>query len=651
MPKCKWIISNHSRESISEIAQANNVPKFMAATLITRNLTDRDSIARFMRCEATSFHNPYLLKGMEDAVERIDMAIENGEKITIFGDYDADGVTAAYILYTYLKDKTDNVDCYIPDRTDEGYGLSESAIDSLEGTTLIITVDTGITACEQVEYARGKGIDVIITDHHTPLDKLPDAVSVINPKQADCNYPYKSLAGVGVAFKLVYALSDCDKAVFDRYSHIAAIGTIADLAELTGENRYIVQCGLGRLRITDNMGIRALFEVASIDRNNISASTISFSIGPMLNATGRISTAHTSLKLLLSKSREEATELAKQIVGDNELRKSEERAITEQVLELIENTDVKDDNIIVVSGNGWHHGVIGIVSSRVTERYYKPSVIISTDGAEGKASSRSIEGFNLFEAISACSEDLVKFGGHIMAAGLTIEDSKIADFRRHINEYAAPLLTEDILTPKLYIDCEIDMAEFDVKNISCLKAFEPCGIGNRTPTYCICGATVRNIKISKNHAFLNLEKDGYIFTAPAFNMAEEFINTGTGDVIDIAGTLNINEFNGSASPQMIVKDWHYTDTYTVSRDDVAQVYKLLYTCDGMVDRGFMKSFLQGVSPYKAVICMQVLDELGIIEDLYVDGEFITYIKGENFKVKTDLERSPLYIKYSTERRQ
>ncbi len=650
MSKFKWIIADHSRESISEIAHANNVPKFMAATLITRNLTDRDSIARFMRCEATSFHNPYLLKGMDEAVERIDQAIEDGEKITVFGDYDADGVTAAYIIYTYLKDKTNNIDYYIPDRTDEGYGLSESAIDSLKGTTLIITVDTGITAFEQVKYAKGKGIDVIITDHHTPLDEIPDAVAVINPKQADCTYPYKSLAGVGVAFKLVYALSDCDKAVFDRYSHIAAIGTIADLAELTGENRYIVQCGLGRLRITDNMGIRALFDVASIDRNNISASTISFSVGPMLNATGRISSAYTSLELLLSKSREEATALAGQIVSDNELRKSEERAITEQVLELIESTDVKDDSVLVVSGKDWHHGVIGIVSSRVTERYYKPSVIISTDGVEGKASSRSIEGFNLFEAINACSDDLVKFGGHIMAAGLTIEDGKIADFRKHINEYSAPLLTEDILTPKLYIDCEIDMAEFDVKNISCLKTFEPCGIGNRTPTYCICGATVRNIKISKAHAFLNLEKDGYIFTAPAFNMAEEFVNTGTGDVIDIAGVLNINEFNGSASPQMIVKDWRYADTYTISRDDVAQVYKLLYTCEGMVDRGYMKSFLQGVSPYKAVICMKVLEELKIIEELYTEGEFITFARGDNFKVKTELERSPLYMKHSVEGR-
>lgn len=651
MSKCKWIIANHSHDKISEIARANNVPKFVAATLLTRDLTDRDSISRFMRCEATSFHNPYLLKGMEEAVERIDEAIDSGERITIYGDYDADGVTAAYILYTFLKEKTDNIDYYIPDRIDEGYGLSATAIDLLEDTKLIITVDTGITACEQVEYAKSKGVDVIVTDHHTPLEEIPDAVAVIDPKQKDCNYPYKELAGVGVALKLVYALSDCDKSVFDRYCHIAAIGTISDLAELTGENRYIVQCGLGRLRITDNLGLKALFDEASIDRNSITASTISFTVGPMLNATGRVSTAHTSLKLLLSESREEASALAGQIYKENEKRKSEEKAITEQVLELIENSPVKDDGIIVVSGEGWHHGVIGIVSSRVTERYYKPSVIISTDGSIGKASCRSVEGFNLFEAISSCSDDLIKFGGHIMAAGLTIEQDKIDLFRQHINQYAAPLLTEDVLTPKLYIDCEVDMSEFDAKNISSLKTFEPCGVGNKTPTYCICGATVRNIKISKTHAFLNLEKDGYIFTAPAFNMADNFINTGTGDVIDIAGTLNINEFNGISSPQMILKDWRYTDCYSVGRDDVVEVYKMLYTCNGTVDRGYMKSFLHNVTPHKAVICMMILEELGIISDLDVCGESIVYTEGENFKGKTDLENSPLYIKYSTEGRQ
>lgn len=650
MKKCKWILADYTAEQIEEIARLNCVPKFVAAVLISRGLTSREDIERFTRRDGTSFHNPYLLKDMDKAVERIDEALDNGEKITVYGDYDADGITAAYILYTYLKTKTDNVNYYIPDRIDEGYGLSNSAIDALGDTNLIITVDTGITACEQVEYAKTKGIDVIITDHHTPLEDIPDAVAVIDHKQPDCRYPYKELAGVGVALKLAYALSDCDDSIIDKYCHIAAIGTVADLAELTGENRYIVQRGLDALRITKNVGLKALFNVANIEQKNISAATIGFTIGPMLNAAGRVASAYMSLDLLLSDTPSEAMDMAQRLCDENIKRKNEEKSIAEQAISVIDNSSLKNDGVIVVSGEGWHHGVIGIVASRVTERYYRPSVVVSTDGEIGKASCRSVEDFNLFEAISACSDELVKFGGHKMAAGLTIEEIRIDAFRHRINEYAKELLTEDVLTPKLHIDCAIDMDEFTPENIEKLKIFEPYGVGNKTPVFCICGAVIRNIRISKTHAFLNLEKDGILFTVPAFNKADSFSTAGGGDIIDIAGTLNINEYNGTRTAQMILQDWHYSDNYCIRREDIAQVYRILSDSENSVDKEFIKGTFKDISLHKVCICMNILNELDIIKNHNTDGECITFERSINFNGKTALEDSPLYNRYKYEER-
>ncbi len=650
MKASKWIIADYTAEQIEEIARLYCVPKFMAAVMLSHNLTDREEFERCVRQDETAFHNPFLLKDMDKAVERIDEALDNDEKITVYGDYDADGITALYILYTYLKTLTDNVDYYIPDRIDEGYGLSNSAIDSLEGTSLIITVDTGITACEQVEYAKAKGIDVIITDHHTPLEEIPHAVAVVDHKQADCRYPYKELAGVGVALKLAYALADCDSSIVDKYCHIAAIGTVTDLAELTGENRYIVQRGLNALRKTDNIGLNALFSVADIDKGSISASAIGFGIGPMLNAAGRVASAYMSLNLLLADKPSEAFEIARQLCDENNKRKSEEKSIADEAFDIIDKSALKEDGVIVVSGNNWHHGVIGIVASRITERYYKPSIVVSTDGAMGKASCRSVEGFNLFEAISACSDNLVKFGGHKMAAGLTVEADKVEAFRKSINAYAAELLTEDILTPKLHIECVLDTHELTPENIDRLRIFEPYGVGNKTPVFCICGAVIRNIRISKSHAFLSLEKDGIMFTVPAFNKAEAFATAGGGDMIDIAGTLNVNEFNGARTPQLILKDWRYSDSFCIKREDIAKVFRVLSAAETTVDKEFIKAALKDVSLHKMFICMNIMQELDIINNVNLKGECISFEKGANFNGKTDLEESPTYRQYKYEER-
>lgn len=653
MKKCKWLIADYDSEQVSEVARLNNVPQFIASVIISKGIADKEDMERFIRRDEASFHNPYLLKDMDKAVERIDEAIDKNEKITIYGDYDADGITATYILYTYLKTKTENVNYYIPDRMDEGYGLSNSAIDSFDDTKLIITVDTGITAFEQVEYAKKKGIDTIITDHHTPLDEVPDAVAVIDHKQSDCKYPYKELAGVGVALKLIYALSDCDNEEIKNYFHIASIGTVSDLAYLTGENRYIVQKGLEKLRLTDNTGLKALFKVSNIEQKNILASTIGYTIGPMLNAAGRVSSPYISMDLLLSKNFDDALKFAERLKEENEKRKNEEKLIFAQAFDIIENSSLKDDGVIVVSGEGWHHGVIGIVSSRITEHYYKPSVVISTDGEFGKGSCRSIDGFNLFEAISSCGDELIKFGGHTMAAGLTIDHDRINSFRTHINEYSEKFLDEDILTPKLYIDCELNINEFSAENVDKLKMFEPYGVGNKTPVFCICNASVRSVRISKTHAFLNLEKDGIIFTVPAFNRSAEFADVESGDIIDVAGTVNVNEYNGMRTAQMILRDWRYAQKQVISRDDVASVYRALSCIENSVsEKKFLKPLLKNISWHKFDICVNILQELDIISDYRLSDEHIEFKKGANFKGKTNLDDSAIYCRYKMlERRQ
>ena len=651
MKRSKWIIADYDEEKISQVALENNVPKFMAAVIVSKGLENKGDMERFIKCDEMLFHNPFLLKDMDKAVDRIDEALENGEKITVYGDYDADGVTATYNLYTYLKTKTDNVSYYIPDRMDEGYGLSNSAIDVLKDTNLIITVDTGITACEQVEYAKEKGIDVIITDHHTPLEQIPDAVAVVDHKQSDCLYPYKELAGVGVALKLVYALAACDIAAIKKYLHIAAIGTVADLAELTGENRYIVRKGIENLQRTDNVGLKALFSVAGLEQKSITAANIGYNIGPMLNAAGRVASPYISMDLLLCEKADDAIALAEKLRDENDRRKNEEKVIFSEAMEIIEKENLSEDGIIVVSGKGWHHGVIGIVASRITEHYYKPAIVVSFDGDEGKASCRSIDGFNLFEAINSSSDFLEKFGGHKMAAGLTVTRGKLEAFKESINNYAKDILTEDLLTPKIYIDCELDIGEFSIANVQRQKMFEPYGVGNKTPVFCICDAKVMGVKKAKNHVFLNLEKDGVFFSVPAFNMLEDFSHTGSGDIIDIAGTMGINEYNGVKSPQIILKDWRYSDKLSVNRDDIAKVYRVLSRIEeNKVDKEFLDVSLKDVSLHKVGICMNIMKELDIIEKFDFSKDEIYFEKGSNFNGKTVLENSETYMSYRQKER-
>ena len=655
----KWICNDCDNDLVNSISYKFNISHIVAKILINRGITDDDMIREFLSVDENQFLDPYLLSGIKQSVERIKKAVGNNEKIAVYGDYDVDGITSTYIVYDYLKSIGASVIYYIPDRASEGYGLNIAAIDCLaeQETALIITVDVGITAFDEVIYAASKGIDMIITDHHTPGDDVPPAFCVINPKLPDNIYPNCNLAGVGVAFKLIYALSDCDKNILDEYCQFACIGTIADMVPLIGENRFIASYGLERIKETKNIGLKALMEISGIDKSQISSSNISFAIAPRLNAAGRISSAENSVKLFLCKSEDEALNLAKELDAGNKLRQNTEQEIIEEALEIINTNKLYNDNVIVVAKEDWHHGVIGIVASKITEKFYKPCTVISIspDGI-GKASGRSISGFNLFDALSACDDVLIKFGGHELAAGFSLSADKVDSFREKINKYANTILTEDVLTPVLNIDAEIDAKELNLKTAYELKILEPHGIGNRSPVLCVKNANISNVKLHKGgkHAFITFEKGRNTFTSPAFNMADRLSVFSCGDVLSLAGTLGVNNYRGIENMQFITRDI-LPDTSSelnienmrcifVMLKDYIKAGKLIFKLDDL-SHDLKSKYLRRFGKNRLKLSLEVLTETQIINSDFKDDT--AYIEeGKNFNSKTDLEKSQLYQKYS-----
>jgi len=655
----KWICNDCDNDLVNSISYKFNISHIVAKILINRGITDDDMIREFLSVDENQFLDPYLLSGIKQSVERIKKAVGNNEKIAVYGDYDVDGITSTYIVYDYLKSIGASVIYYIPDRASEGYGLNIAAIDCLaeQETALIITVDVGITAFDEVIYAASKGIDMIITDHHTPGDDVPPAFCVINPKLPDNIYPNCNLAGVGVAFKLIYALSDCDKNILDEYCQFACIGTIADMVPLIGENRFIASYGLERIKETKNIGLKALMEISGIDKSQISSSNISFAIAPRLNAAGRISSAENSVKLFLCKSEDEALNLAKELDAGNKLRQNTEQEIIEEALEIINTNKLYDDNVIVVAKEDWHHGVIGIVASKITEKFYKPCTVISIspDGI-GKASGRSISGFNLFDALSACDDVLIKFGGHELAAGFSLSADKVDSFREKINKYANTILTEDVLTPVLNIDAEIDAKELNLKTAYELKILEPHGIGNRSPVLCVKNANISNVKLHKGgkHAFITFEKGRNTFTSPAFNMADRLSVFSCGDVLSLAGTLGVNNYRGIENMQFITRDILPDISSELNIENMRCIFvmlkdyikagKLIFKLDDL-SHDLKSKYLRRFGKNRLKLSLEVLTETQIINSDFKDDT--AYIEeGKNFNSKTDLEKSQLYQKYS-----
>lgn len=578
-----------SDEEVARTARELGVSPILAILLRNRGYATSAEAERFLRFETADFHDPFLLNDMEIAVHRIMRAVDNKEKICVYGDYDVDGVTSVSMLYLYLTAMGADVTIKIPKRDGEGYGVSAAAIDALAdaGVTLIITVDTGITANDEIVYAKGLGVDVVVTDHHECRAELPSAVAVVNPHRPDSEYPFCDLAGVGVVFKLVcaYEMTLCrmrGESVLDgvsrvcrEYADLAAIGTIADVMPITDENRLIVSMGLRLLEDTERAGLAALIEAASstskdgktvTKKRKISSGFIGFGIAPRINAAGRISDSIIAVNLLLEQDKSRAEKYAEELCDINRRRQIEENKIAEEAYDMIESShDFEKDMVIVLANDEWQQGIIGIVSSRITEKYGLPSILISfkgsvtgepTDLDNGKGSGRSVKGMNLVGALNYCEDTLEKYGGHELAAGLTVKRGNVEAFRRKINEYAAQNLTDELFKVKIDADCEIGMKDVTLSLAEELLTLEPFGVGNPTPAFVMRDVTVQRVMQigGGKHTKLILEKDGVSVCGMYFGVSASELEFEAGDKIDALFNLDINDYKNVRSVQMIIQD-------------------------------------------------------------------------------------------------
>ena len=593
----KWLIkSNDSPEydtAITEIALALGINPIVAKLLYNRGYTSVESAKAFIYMESEMLIDPFLMKDIVKAIDGIWAAIEKGHKITVYGDYDVDGVTSVCTLYLYLKALGADVNYYIPNRAGEGYGVSPAAIDAIAemGTKLIVTVDTGTTAVEEVEYAKQLGIDFIITDHHECRSDLPDAVAVINPHRPDCEYPFKELAGVGVVFKLICAYEerilgrkrkDAAIGIFSRFADLVAIGTIADVMPIKEENRIIVKYGLAMIEKTESIGLSALIEAASAKNEaqrsaqrrkkaKITSGYIGYTLAPRINAAGRIKTASLAVELFLSNDKERALEIADELCRTNKERQAEENKIMQEAYQKIEQYDTENNPVIVLDADNWHHGVIGIVASRITEKYTRPAILVSFEGNEGimpspddvgKGSGRSIKGMNLVDALCHCSDHLVKFGGHELAAGLSVTREELDTFRRLINEYARENLSEKDMIQTVEADCELNFSDVNLALAKGIQLLEPYGVSNPIPSFVLRGVTVNDITgISDGkHSRISLGNGKYSISAMYFSNSPESLGIYVGDKVDVLFNIDINEWGGRESTQLIIRDFKHSQS-------------------------------------------------------------------------------------------
>lgn len=559
-----WRVPSFDKKQAAELAYDYGYDAMAVLLLASRGITDPEDVAEFLDNEA-ELYDPFDIKDMDKAVERIKTAIENEEKIAVYGDYDADGVTATALLYLYLESVGADVTYYIPSRMNEGYGLHNEAIDGLseKNVKLIITVDNGINSVSEAEYISSKGIDLVITDHHQPGNVLPEAVAVVNPHRADDLSRFKELAGVGVAFKLAAALEDGDcESILADFADIVAIGTIADIVPLRSENRILAVRGIDAINHSDRPGIIALKNSVGYENRDFTSTNVAFTIAPRINAAGRVEDASTALRLLLTDDEEEAAELAEKLDKFNILRQETESGIVDEAVSRIESDEkIKYSRVIVVDGMGWHAGVIGIVASKLVDRYGKPVMVIARDGSgEAKGSCRSIEGFSLFDALSNSSELLVRFGGHTLAAGFTVTDDNIDAFRDRINAYASSM---NAFYPVLNLDCKLNPASIDVDFVDSISCLEPFGAENPQPVFGIYNAvlrSVRSIGSQGKHIRITFEKKNQQYSAVYFGMSAEDFPFDIGDRLDLAVTVDKNEFRGEVKANIYVRCVRMSDS-------------------------------------------------------------------------------------------
>lgn len=645
-----WSVAKVNKERAISMANRLEIPPLLAMMLDIRGITKEEDVINFLQ-ENKDFSDPFLMKDMDKAVERITTAVENGEKICVYGDYDADGVTSTSLLYSYLRDSLGaDVMFYIPTRTGEGYGMNKSAVDKIHslGVTLIITVDNGISAREEIDYANSLGIDTVITDHHMPSGAIPKAVAVVNAHQQDDKSPFKDFSGVGVAFKLVMAIegeyADVDS-LLENFSDIATLGTIGDIVPLVGENRTLVKNGLRHIQNSDRIGINAMKQESGIAEKEINSSNVAFTLVPRINAGGRLGSSEKSVNLLLTEDEDEAVTIADKLGMDNRERQSIEKEILASIDEEVRRTpNIVNDKILVFAGKGWHQGVVGIAASRIKEIYDKPTIIIGIDDdGVARGSGRSVEGFSLCDAVFACSEHLTHYGGHPMAVGISLEKEKINDFRKAINAYC-----KDIKMPYniLHIDCKLNPNQLDLSILDCLSYIEPCGASNPSPIFGLYNMTVIATKEigNGNHMRITLSRgQGQVpVYAVYFNHNFQSCSYRNGDIVDVAVSLDRNIYNGQENLSVIIKDIKYSQSnneelidserifdkfakrYRLTknevmsilptRNDFAYVYRFLKQNKGFIygEYALVNALNYKISMGKLIVILYSMKELGLI---------------------------------------
>ena len=715
--KKKWILreelSDFSAKEADLIASELKIHPVVARLLVNRGYRTPEAANAFLRMESEILCDPFVMKDIRPAAERIADALKNGEGITVYGDYDVDGVTAVCTLYLYLKSKGARIGYYIPNRSGEGYGVSCAAIEKLaaEGTRLIITVDTGITAADEVAFAKTLGVDFVVTDHHECRSSLPEAVAVVNPHRPDCEYPFKELAGVGVVFKLISALEellsgDDRLTVASRlcreYADLVAIGTIADVMPIREENKLIVSYGLKMIEKTNRPGLCALMEAATSSKADqrkskaakVTSSYIGYTIAPRINAAGRIRSASRAVELFLADDPVEAMQLAEELCDANKERQNEENKIMEEAYEKLEAAyDPIEKPVIVLDANDWHHGVIGIVASRITEKYGLPSILVSFEGCDpdneseddmGKGSGRSVKGLNLVDALVHSSEHLAKFGGHELAAGLSVTRGNLEAFKESIWKYAKEVLSTGSIVPTVEGDCELVADDVSMELAEQLRFLEPFGVGNPVPVFAMRELSVveaTSISAGKHTRFV-LGKGGKQFQAICFGKALSQLDLFVGDTVDVMFNLDINEWNGRRTLQMIVREialsestvdetekgkqrfsevwaggeFFENESILPTREDFVAVYNLVRRsvrsgCDSLSHRAIYSALLSdpsvNIGYVKLKVIIRVLQEMNLLGIEETSDEFYSFKLRFSDK-KVDLEKSNILRKLRTQ---
>ena len=663
MSYTRWKIPYGDTAVPRELLDAGFSP-LLAAVLCRRGMSDPAVARRFIDGGSELLGDAMTMKGMPEAVERLRRAIAAGEKIAVYGDYDVDGITSTCLLTAWLRSRGADCSFYIPERLSEGYGVNAGAIERLheQGVKLIVTVDCGVTAVKETALAASLGMDMIITDHHECPETLPAAVAVVNPKRPDCDYPWQGLAGVGVAFKLLCAMEGDAGAVLDRCADLVAVGTIADVMPVTGENRYIIKKGLEKLENSPRLGLRALMTEAGLGERKLSAMNVGFVLAPRLNVAGRLRQAELAARLLFAESEADAAATASELCCLNRERQALETQIWKQAVDMLGGA--APDAPIVLCHENWHQGVIGIVASRLAETYNMSTIMISLDGENGKGSCRSFGEFNIFQALGACSEHLLSFGGHAHAAGLTLRRDKVDDFRRALAEYyrANPAARESVLD----IDIRVDRPELlEMHCVEDLERLEPCGTspgcGNPAAQLCLCRAVLETVTPigGGRHLRLRLGRFGRSYDAVYFSKTEAELGLHAGDCVDAAFQAQINEFRSRRSVQLQITDLRAHDfspalsvpggavpepepELAPGRAELAQVWRALCARGGEVSgtpQRFFDSFAPGMHDVKLCLCLKVFEELGLLT-LERSGARWTARRAE-FEGKADLGASEI----------